>query len=76
MKIAVLLPVSVEPALEKIGVDLLKGYASSGTEIEVFCDSHTTFAYPGEIEMRSVEAIKHAVYAEKNGFDAVIIGAL
>jgi hypothetical protein len=76
MKIAALFPVSVEPTLEKVGIDLLQQSASPGTEIVAFFDKHKTFAYSGEIETRSVDAIKHAVYAEKNGFDAVLVAAL
>jgi hypothetical protein len=76
MKIAALFPVNVEPTLEQFAVGLLQGYASPGTEITPFFDSNKHFAYSGDIESRSVDAVKHAVYAEKNGFDAVLIAAL
>lgn len=76
MKIAALFPVTVEPTLEKVGIDLLQRSASPGTEIVAFFDKHKTFAYSGELESRSVDSIKHAVYAEENGFDAVLVAAL
>ena len=76
MKIAALFPVGVDPTLEEFGTALLQGYASPGTEISIFFDSRKTLAYSGEIEQRSVDAVKNAVYAEKNGFDAVIVAAL
>lgn len=76
MKIAMLFPVGVEPTLEAVVKDQVESCASPGTEIAIFSDAKKTLSYAGEIETRSVGALEHASYAEKNGFDAVIIGAM